>query len=184
MKNLLALVRNRSPEPLPEAALKGVAAGIAGTAILSLSMAYMPVVLQQLGMAPEPERPSGAPGQADRPRESPPERLAETVSERVAGTTLGPDARKAAGQTIHWGYGAVWGAVYGLAQSRLRLPHLVHGTVFGLLVAVVASTLVPAAGLAPAPTEQSAAKSATQLFNHLLYGWVTALTYHFLSERN
>ena len=87
-----------------------------------------------------------------------------------------------AGQVIHWGYGITWGAFYGLAQNQLQLsPHL-HGLLFGTLVSTVASTLVPAMGVAPPPTEQPMSTSMTMMSLNLLYGWVTAMTFDALED--
>jgi hypothetical protein len=58
----------------------------------------------------------------------------------------------------------------------------VHGTIFAMAVAAVASTVVPAMRLMPPPTRQPVAMSVMQMAAHLVYGWVTALVFGLLSR--
>ncbi len=155
-----------------EVTAKGAVAGLVGTAALTLAMSQAPKLMKMMGQAP-PRQGGG---------KKPPEKLAEKVAEGVFDQSLSDETQQIAGQAVHWGYGAAWGAFYGIAQSSLRLPHFLHGTIFGGLVAAVASTLMPSMGLTPPPTEQPAQRNAMQLVLHLLYGWVTALVFHFLSS--
>ncbi len=154
--------------------VKGAAAGLVGTAVLTIGMSAGPRVMQGLGLLTS-EPPASQ-------QEEPTAKLAEKVAEGVLETPIEEDTKRVAGQAIHWGYGAAWGAFYGIVQSSLRLPYFLHGTIFGMLVATVASTLVPAIGVAPPPTKQPVAISAMQMVLHLLYGWTTALTFRVLSR--
>jgi uncharacterized membrane protein YagU involved in acid resistance len=110
------------------------------------------------------------------------EQFAERVAIGVLDRPIEERSRQVAGQAVHWGYGAAWGAVFGVVQSSLRPPRLLHGTVFGMVVATVASTVVPAMGLMPPPTKQPVAMSGMQMAAHLVYGWVTALIFGLLSR--
>lgn len=153
------------------ATAKGAVAGLAGTVALTAVMRFGPRALAGLGLLPEPAG----------PREEPTAKLAGKVAGGVLERPIAADTRQTAGQAIHWAYGVSWGALYGIVQSSLRLPHLLHGALLGGLVAGVASTLVPAMRLTPPPTEQPPAMSALQVGRHLVYGWVTALTFRLLS---
>src|SRR5690348_17099719 len=153
-----------------EVTAKGAIAGLAGTAVVSVLMPLLPQVLTSLGLMEPP------PG----PKEEPTEQLAEDVAEGVFDTGLDEDTKQAAGQAIHWGYGTGWGAVYGIVQGSLHLPHLLHGTIFGGLIATIASTLVPAMGVMPPPSKLPMALNAGMLGINLAYGWVTALVFHLL----
>ena len=144
------------------AAAKGAIAGLADTVALTIGM-RAPQLLQQGKTQPQKE---------------PTAKLAGKVAGGVFEQALDRETKATVGEAIHWSYGAGWGALYGLAQESLRLPRLVHGTVFGLLVATVASTLVPSMGLTPPPTKQPPEKSMMQLALHLVYGWVTVLVFH------
>ena len=159
---------------------KGAIAGLAGTAAITLAMKRTPQLLQRLGL--EPSEPPAA--EAQKIAESagqPTEKLAEKVTTGVLDRPIAEDTRQVAGQAVHWGYGAAWGALYGIVQASVRWPSLVHGTVFGGVVGLVASTLVPAMRLTPPPTQQPMPANAMMMVYHLLYGWVTALTFQLLS---
>lgn len=153
------------------AALKGAAAGVVGTAVLSLGMHYGPPLLRKAGLMQPPPQGGG---------EEPTEKLAVTVADTVADAQLDDATKHAAGRAIHWGYGALWGAVYGAAEHELRWPTPLAGIAFGGLVGTVASTVVPAMRLAPPPTEQPVEQTAMMSALHLLYGEATALAYQAL----
>lgn len=155
--------------------VKGGIAGLVGTAVLSVAMQQAPRAMERLHLSPpQPE----SNGNAEQPTAT----LAGKVAAGVMEAPIKEGTKQAAGQAIHWGYGAGWGAFYGIMQSSLRLPHLLHGTIFGGLVGMVASTLVPKLGLTPPPTRQPMSMNVMQLFFHLLYGWVTALTFHLMAK--
>lgn len=150
--------------------IKGAIAGAAGTAVMGAAMERAPQLMEQLGLAPAtPPTPPRKPNAPSSPTEE--------VAERVSDRPLDPETRAAAGQAIHWAYGAGWGAFYGVMQSSLRLPHLLHGTLFGGLVYAVASTVVPRLGLTRPPTSQPMPMNLTQLAMHLIYGWATAIVF-------
>jgi hypothetical protein len=161
--------------------MKGAVAGLAGTAAITMAMKRTPQLLQQLGLAPS-QSPAAEAEKIAESAGQPTEKLAEKVTTGVLDRPIEEDARGVAGQVIHWGYGAVWGAFYGMVQGSFRWPSLVHGAVFGGLVGAVASTLVPAMRLTPPPTQQPMPANAMMMVYHLLYGWVTALTFQLLSR--
>jgi hypothetical protein len=167
--------RQRAAQPdasLLGAAARGAAAGLAGTAVISLGMQYGPRLMRRYGLLP-------AGGQQGEPTE----KLAEDIAEGVLDTPLDHQTRVAAGRAIHWGYGAAWGALYGIAQHGLRLPPPLAGAAFGGIVGGVASTVVPAMDLTPPPSEQPPAMNAFMSGIHLVYGEVTALAYALLDGR-
>lgn len=160
-----------SQETPLEATLKGAVSGVVGTAALTAVMMGAPAIAKQLGVgaaAPDAAQPA-----AD---------FAGKVAEGVLDTSVGDATKQVGGQLVHWSYGAAWGALYGIVQSSVKLPHLLHGTIFGGIVAVVATTALPAMRLTPPPTQQPASMSGNQALSHMVYGWVTALTFHRLSK--
>jgi hypothetical protein len=163
-----------SESPL-SAAVKGTAAGLAGTVAMTAAMKYVPTLLRELGVA-SPEPPASA------KKGEPVEQLAGKVAEGLFDTRLDKEGKEIGGQVIHWGYGAGWGALYGIVQSTLRLPFVVPGTLLGGLMAVAASTLVPAMGVAPPVGKVPTDQKVMQTSFIMLYGWTTALVYHFLSR--
>lgn len=168
----------RKESPL-EVVAKGAVSGLVGTVVITVAMKLMPVIMQQLD-ASQSKPQAGA--QNKQASEDPTENLAEKVSEGVFEKPVDHDKKQAAGQAIHWGYGAAWGMIYGVMQSSIHLPHLLHGTLFGGIIAVVASTLVPAMRIAPPPQDQPMSKNVMMTIINLLYGWVVALTFRALSK--
>jgi uncharacterized membrane protein YagU involved in acid resistance len=160
-------------EKLLQDALWGGLGGLIGTVVITIGMKGGPLLLQQLGLE------SGNEQQAEEPTE----KLAKEVAIDLTDSSIGGDTKKVAGQAIHWGYGLGWGVLYGVVQSLLHLPNLLLGTLLGGLISVVASTAVPAMGLTPPPTRTPMSKNVMMMVLHLLYGWVTALTFRALSAR-
>ncbi len=154
-------------------AAKGAVAGLVGTAIMTAAMPLSLDTLRKMGLLP-PQ--SAAPD----PRKQPPAKLAKKIAETAFDTHLDQDEAHVAGQAIHWGYGMGAGILYGLIQSRLRLPHLLHGSLLGGLVTLAAWTLVPEMGLTPPPTDQPAPKNIDQAIVLQIYGQAVAFTFHLL----
>jgi hypothetical protein len=161
--------RNEGRDSLLSAAVKGAVAGLAATTLVTVGTQYGPKLMQKAGLLPE----QGS-------SEEPTEKLAENIAEGAFDTELPETAKTAAGQAIHWGYGTLWGSLYGLAQHELQLPPPLAGALFGGLVGGVASTVVPAMNLTPPPTEQPVAMTAFMSGLHLAYGETVAVVYDML----
>ncbi|MEO6578370.1 MAG: DUF1440 domain-containing protein [Candidatus Limnocylindria bacterium] len=151
--------------------VKGALAGAAGTAVMGAFMERAPQLMGQLGI----RLPEGPPGPTA--PDTPTEELAERLAEGVAKEPLDADAKAIGGQAVHWTYGAAWGAFFGVMQSTLRLPHLLHGTAFGVLVGVVGDTVMPRLGLQNAPSRNPDSLNVMHMAGHVVFGWATALTY-------
>jgi uncharacterized membrane protein YagU involved in acid resistance len=157
--------------------IKGAIAGAAGTAVMSAFTERAPEVIERMGVPmPEPQTP---PRDRDAPGTST-KKAAERAGEATDAPLTG-EQRRTAAEAIHWGYGAAWGAAYGVIQSSFKPPHLFHGTFFGLLVYGVAASIVPRLGLARPPTEAPPQLNAMQVVTHLVYGWSTAVVYAILN---
>ena len=155
--------------------VKGAIAGAAGTWLMGKAMSDGPHLLRQAGIS-LPASPPG-PTAPDTPSEA----MAERVAEGVAQVELDEEAKRIGGEVVHWGYGAGWGVVYGILQASIKLPHLLHGTLFGLLVGIVADTAVPALRLQRSPTERPMALNVFYLGSHVVFGWGVAVTYAILN---
>lgn len=162
--------RDRQQGGLLASAVKGAIAGLAGTALVSAGLMVGPKLLERSGALPE--------GATD--AEQPTEKLAENIAGGALDTELEGGAKTAAGQAIHWGYGTLWGAVYGVAQRELQLPAPVAGALFGGLIGGVASTVVPALNLTPPPTEQPMAMNLFMGGINMVYGETVAVVYDML----
>lgn len=160
----------RQQDSLLASAVKGAIAGMAGTALVSAGLMVGPKLLERRGALPE--------GASE--AEQPTEKLAENIAGATLDTDLEGSTKTAAGQAIHWGYGTLWGAVYGVAQRELQLPAPVAGALFGGLIGGVASTVVPALNLTPPPTEQPMAMNLFMGGINMVYGETVAVVYDML----
>jgi hypothetical protein len=97
-------------------------------------------------------------------------RVAERAA-ALAGRSLPADRRDAAGEVVHYGTGAAFGALFGVLAPRLPLPVVAAGALYGAAVWVVSDeTLVPALGLSRRPWDYPASTHAKALASHLVYG--------------
>ena len=136
---------------------KGLFAGVAGTAAMTLS--------SSLEAKRREREPSSAPADA-------------------AGKVLGVEPRDEAGKArfataVHWMYGTSWGAVRGLIA--LRGPGAAPATAQHW-AAVWGSSLVmlPALGVAPPFWESGAQETAIDALHHLVYATATSVAYTLL----
>jgi hypothetical protein len=153
--------------------VKGALAGAAGTAVMSAFMERAPELLERAGIGAN-EPPAAPPEEPEAPA-SPTEELAERVTEGE----LGPKERAVAGQAIHWGYGAAWGAYYAVVQSTFRPSPIIHGAFLGGLKTAVATKGIPRLGLMPEP--RSRQELITSAASHVVYGVATGLVYQVLN---
>ena len=152
--------------------VKGALAGAAGTAVMSAFMERAPELMERTGMGSgEPPAPPEEPEAASSPTEE--------LADRVTDGELAPDDLSVAGQAIHWGYGAAWGAYFAVIQSTFRPPSIIHGLFLGGLMTTVAVKLVPQLGLAPEPRTRE--QLITSAASHGVYGVTTAIVYRVLN---
>ena len=152
--------------------VKGALAGAAGTAVMSAFLERAPELMERAGMAsdlpPTPPREGDAPASPT-----------EEVADRLTEGGLPPGGRAAAGEAIHWGYGAAWGAYFAVIQSTFRPPSILHGMWLGGLMTAVATKVVPRLGLAPQPRTRD--ELVTNVAAHGVFGVVTAVVYGVLN---
>ncbi len=138
---------------------KGLFAGVAGTALMTIS-STLEAKLTGRGS-------SSAPADA-------------------AGKVLGVQPRDEDGQArfsnaVHWGYGTGWGAVRGLIELCDPSPAAAAAAHFA---AVWGSSLVmlPALDVAPPPWEQALSGLATDAFHHMVYAVGTSAAFAVLNR--
>jgi hypothetical protein len=83
---------------------------------------------------------------------------------------------------MHWSYGAGWGQVYGLIAGSSRRPHLLAGLPFGAFVFGTDYVILPLAGLYKPIWEYDLPTIWKDLSAHLVYGFVTAVTFRALAK--
>lgn len=150
-----------------EAALKGAVAGLIGGVVMKLLWQA-----EQTALVPEDRRVS-----------SPTTRMVEQLAERRELQISGTQARAAAA-TVYGGNMALFGAVYGVVQSRIHPPDALHGLLLGGLVYAAnfpSWGALPRAGIVPPPGEQPLAEALIPVAPHLGFGLTTAAVFKALS---
>lgn len=112
----------------------------------------------------------------------PPKKLMEAVAQKHAVEISQPQAM-AAGMGVHMGYSALWGAIYGIVQDRLRLPDVLHGLLLGGLVYAADFRewgLLPRVGALPPPSAQEPVQAAIPMVAHAVFGLTTAKVFEAL----
>lgn len=100
--------------------------------------------------------------------------VASKISEEVFDHELAKKEKEQAGLAVHYGFGTVIGAAYGVAAELLPPVTAGAGAIYGATVWLGADeTVLPILGLAKGPTEYPASMHAYGLAAHLVYG-VTA----------
>ena len=150
---------DRTPDPI-----RGLAAGIAAGLVASLAMN----LFQKAWAAALP-----MPGDEDDPATV---KAAQRVSRAATGEYFANENKEAAGEAIHYLFGAVLGGAYGLLAEYRPEVTKGYGTLFGLGSAVFDEVAVPAAGLSKSPTDFPAATHAYALASHIVFGGVTEAT--------
>ncbi|MGA8938914.1 MAG: DUF1440 domain-containing protein [Acidobacteriaceae bacterium] len=98
---------------------------------------------------------------------------AEVLAEKVAGHSMDPGTKTAAGRMIHWGFGAAVGAAYGALAEYYPAATAKEGATFGLaLMTLTEQTALPAIGVAEALEEQTARERTSEATSYLAYGLV------------
>ena len=107
------------------------------------------------------------------PENSRVERAADAASEIVIGDPVPEPYREQAGQAVHYLVGGVLGGIYGVLAEYKPEASAGFGSAYGIATsALLDEGAVPAAGLAPPPTETSLVTHMYGTASHLVYGWV------------
>jgi hypothetical protein len=141
---------------------KGLMAGLAGTAFMTLSSTVEARLRQR--------KPSSAPARA---------------TAKVLGITSFADeiAQARFNDVAHWGYGTAWGVVRGLLDA-LGLPPPAATAAHGAAVWGSAQVTLPALDIAPPALFWAPREIAIDAFHHAVYATATGLAYQLLSDRH
>lgn len=147
------------------ALFRGLVAGAIGSAAQSLFLAATKKI------APSSSSESFHPPEPEQENEQSTETIARRVFEGLMQREL-PIDKSTAGQAVHFGFGAGWGALYGLtAASAPSLATPLGGAGFGLAVwAVSDDLLLPAFKLSDWPQRYPLKNHAYAIAAHLVYG--------------
>jgi len=175
--------------------LKGLAAGALGGLVGSFMMnqcqAGMSKLFADRGQPPDKkERSRQAQGWKEHRQPGDPEvenatvKAAVAVSEAVFHHELQPEERQSAGNAMHYAYGTLTGALYGMAVEDWEAAELGAGAAFGAGLWLTGDEIaVPLLKLSKAPQEYPIRVHAMALAAHLVYGVTTELVRRALRER-
>ena len=95
------------------------------------------------------------------------------------------DAQKTAGAlTVYGGNMAMWGAIYGMVQSRLHPPDALHGLALGGLIYAAnfpSWGVLPQLRVLPPPSDLPAKHAAIPIVAHVAFGLTTAAVFDALN---
>lgn len=149
-----------------EVVIKGCLAGLAGALAIRFSM-------QATAPTPPPE----APVEETDPRYL----FVGKVSSCLFEKEMADSERRSWAELAHWVYGSLWGMLYGVLQSSLRVPSLLHGLLLGTVVWVAGPLFLgPAMRLVPPPRPSPLGQTLTVWGHHAVYGVATAVVYGLL----
>jgi uncharacterized membrane protein YagU involved in acid resistance len=175
--------------------LKGLAAGAIGGLVGSFAMNQFQAGMSKLfedGRQPpeKKERARQAQGWKEHRQPEEPEvenatvKAAAAVSEAVFHHELQPEERQTAGNAMHYTYGTVTGALYGMAAEDWDAIQVGAGAAFGAGLWLTSDEIaVPLLGLAKPPQEYPLHVHAMALAAHLVYGVTTELVRRALREQ-
>jgi len=110
-------------------------------------------------------------------------KLAERIAEPILGRRLSDSERHYGGQIVHYGYGALLGAAYGLSGQRLGAVRSGHGTLFGAATWMGGVNIaLPLLKLMKPPHKHSFGEHAFSLVSHLGYGLALQSVYTLLDH--
>jgi uncharacterized membrane protein YagU involved in acid resistance len=156
---------------LPATVTRGLVAGLAGTAAMTL---YQEAVARARGRSALAENLREPRTWAEAPA---PAQLAKKVSEGVLHQRVVKRQAPLITNAMHWAYGVSLGIAYGLTVSRLRVPALASGAAFGTAVWGVAYGMLSPLGIYEAPWRYPAKTLGIDLSYHLVYGVGVAAVY-------
>ncbi|UYY57921.1 DUF1440 domain-containing protein [Sphingomonas sp. S2-65] len=152
----------------------GLAAGVAAGLVASAAMSAFQAQAQKL----LPDQGGGGEDPAT-------VQAADVASEAIVGDPVPDPYRERAGQAVHYLVGGVLGGIYGVLAEYKPEASAGFGTAYGIATsALLDEGAVPAAGLAPPPTETSLVSHVYGTASHLVFGWVLESVRTLIAGRN
>jgi hypothetical protein len=110
--------------------------------------------------------------------------VASQLSEAVGGSPLSLRGKRSAGPFVHYAFGILTGAFYGVVAERQPALAAGAGVPFGVAVWALADEVgLPIAGLSGHPSNYPLARHASALATHLAFGATVEGTRHLLLGR-
>lgn len=165
MNSLVRRRRDADAGELAQDAAEGAIAGLVATGAMSVLAAVLLAAARRAG-AREDRLLSASPE-----GDAPTEKLAGEMKAAVTRRRATRREKEVGGEVIHWTFGVVLGALYGLLAARSRRVSAGRGLAYGAAVFAGASeAALPILGLSLPPSSYAPAGHAMNLLTHLVYG--------------
>jgi hypothetical protein len=109
-----------------------------------------------------------------------PAQVAKRMTEGFLQRELPPERAALMNNTVHWAYGMVWGALYGIVTGSLRSRRVAYGLALGPIVWTAAYAVLPLAKLYKPMWEYDPKTLAKDLGAHMAYGAGTGAAFRLL----
>jgi putative membrane protein len=176
---VIKIFRRRQKPNVFRGAVTGITAGIAATLIMDqfqkLTSAGQKAVEKQVRLAHHESQEAIERDQRQREEEASrqegsTEKVARKIAE-VTGSNLPEEKRKQAGQAVHYAFGTLMGAVYGVTSELVPEVTTGGGTAYGTLLFLAADEVaVPAFQLSLPPNETAPTDHLQHWAAHVVYG--------------
>lgn len=160
--------------------VSGLAAGLAGTAAMTLFQTGWSKAQKELSQSKRREESTESNRQSSQNEPS-----TVKVVNRILEATLHRDLRKSekepASYAVHFAFGTLMGGIYGLSSEYLKIARIGYGLLHGLgLWAGADATVLPAIGLSQPVTERSPGELTYEILAHAVYGVSSEATRKFV----
>lgn len=163
------------------AVARGLVAGAVGTAAMDTFLLARYRRHGGESSAPEWESSAGVTSWDHAPA---PAHVGKRLVEGLFDIQLAPNRARLVNNVMHWTYGMLNGAEYGIVAESLPTPRIRYGLPFGAAVWAGDYVILPAAKLYEPIWDYDAKTLANDLSAHLVYGLATAATLRVLSPRH
>lgn len=165
-------IMNRVEDAHPvKGLLAGAAAGLIAAWAMNQFQSAWSKASEQLKSGERNEASQNDQKQSQSEQEDATMKAAGKLAHAVLGRDLSKEEKKNAGPLVHYAFGTLSGAMYGLLGEYLPLARIGFGTAFGAVLFLLADELaVPALGLSGKATEAPLSSHIYGLSSHLVYG--------------
>lgn len=156
---------------------RGLAAGVAGTAVMTVVQTLAGRLQASADNSGGGEQPPQA--EPDDPWEAAPApaKVAQRIAAGVFHRPIPADRIPAVTNIMHWAYGTGWGAVYGLLTATRDTSTVQRGAAFGLGVWAMSYVELVPMGLYDLPWTYPPQDIALEVSYHVAYGAATSMAY-------
>ena len=181
----LANMSNHNPsKPAPPtpvgAVLRGLLAGAVGTAAMDR---FLYARYRRSGGKSTPEEWEFSEDLSSWENAPAPAQVGKRLIEGLFQVELPPTRARLVNNAMHWAYGTLWGALYGILAGSLPKQRVGYGLPFGASVWAGDYVILPAAKLYKPIWKYDAKTLAKDLTGHLVYGLATATAMRLLSAK-